>query len=62
MLLNENRYEVHMDNKKKYIKPIIKRVPLRPEEAVLGFCKTDASQGPLQSICNVPSQCYSLGS
>jgi hypothetical protein len=32
--------------KKPYVKPELKKVPLRPEEAVLGGCKT-VSGGPL---------------
>jgi len=48
--------------KKPYKKPAMKRVALRPEEAVLGFCKKAAASGPLQSGCNNPSNCSSLGS
>jgi hypothetical protein len=29
--------------KKRYEKPEVKRFPLRPEEAVLGFCKSNSS-------------------
>jgi hypothetical protein len=29
-----------------YIKPEVTQVPLRPQEAVLGFCKTTGSVGP----------------
>jgi hypothetical protein len=38
-----------MENKGKkqqYEKPLVKRFPLRPEEAVLGFCKTTNGGGP----------------
>lgn len=32
--------------KQQYEKPVVKRFPLRPEEAVLGFCKTMTGGGP----------------
>ena len=32
--------------KKTYRKPAVRAVPLRPEEAVLGFCKTASGFGP----------------
>jgi hypothetical protein len=32
--------------RKPYEKPELMRVPLRPEEAVLGACKTASSAGP----------------
>ena len=35
--------------KKKYEKPEAKRFPLRPDEAVLGFCKTNAASGPISA-------------
>jgi hypothetical protein len=37
--------------KRSYIKPTIERVDLRPEEAVLGACKTSTSAGPAASSC-----------
>lgn len=48
--------------KKPYEKPTIAKVPLRPEEAVLGFCKTSTSFGPLQGSCLSPTACSSPGS
>lgn len=47
--------------KKPYVKPEVKQVPLRPEEAVLGFCKTTVVAGPLSSACATLS-CLSNGS
>jgi hypothetical protein len=47
-----------LKQKKPYVKPEVKQIPLRPEEAVLGFCKTASSPGPLTSPCT----CSSLGS
>ena len=47
--------------KKPYVKPEIKKVSLRPEEAVLGFCKTNVVAGPLSSACATLS-CLSNGS
>lgn len=47
--------------KKPYTKPALAKVPLRPEEAVLAFCKTTTSAGPLQSACSSPSACSTIG-
>ena len=46
--------------KKPYVKPEIQEVPLRPEEAVLGGCKTSSSSGPAQHRCSSPLSCSSL--
>ena len=48
--------------KKHYVKPEVKRVMLRPEEAVLASCKTASSSGPGQKKCSQPSPCSSLAS
>ncbi|MGA8806228.1 MAG: hypothetical protein WB973_00020 [Thermoanaerobaculia bacterium] len=50
-------------DKKKYEKPEAKRFPLRPDEAVLGFCKTNAASGPSAiSGCRGSSACSAPGS
>ena len=38
-------------SKKPYVKPEVRQVPLRPEEAVLGACKTTGISGPGQMGC-----------
>jgi hypothetical protein len=43
--------------KKPYAKPQIQEVPLRPDEAVLGGCKTASTSGPAQHRCTMPSNC-----
>ena len=43
--------------KKPYSKPQIQEVPLRPDEAVLGNCKTSSTSGPAQHRCTTPSAC-----
>ena len=48
--------------KKPYEKPQVKRVVLKPEEAVLGSCKTANLSGPAQARCNMPATCSSIGS
>jgi len=48
--------------KKPYAKPEIRQVALRPEEAVLGSCKTSKTSGPGQGKCSAPSACSSLAS
>jgi hypothetical protein len=42
-----------------YVKPSVKRVPLRPDEAVLGGCKTSSQAGPLSGSCTSPAACSS---
>ena len=49
-------------DKRPYKKPEITQVSLRPEEAVLGACKTRNSSGPGQGTCRTPSPCSSIGS
>ena len=58
----ESEMEEKEIQKKPYIKPEITEIELRPEEAVLGSCKTAASAGPGAGRCNFPSACSSLGS
>ncbi len=48
--------------KKIYGKPAISEVKLRPEEAVLGNCKTAASIGPQAGTCTSPVSCFTEGS
>lgn len=47
---------------KPYTKPEIRKVTLRPEEAVLGSCKTDSTGGPIQPNCSFPMPCSNNGS
>jgi hypothetical protein len=48
--------------KRPYAKPQIQEVPLRPDEAVLGGCKTAGLSGATQHRCNAPSACAALTS
>lgn len=48
--------------KKPYRKPELKQVPLKPEEAVLGFCKVSSGDGPGAANCGFPVGCYTAGS
>jgi len=54
--------EVKMKKRKPYKKPEIKKVPLRPQESVLGFCKTSNSGGPVRGTCTRPGTCFTEGS
>ena len=50
-------------SKKTYAKPELKQVPLRPQESVLGFCKSETIYGPVISTCqSVGLVCHTLGS
>lgn len=44
-----------------YVKPELRRIQLRPEEAVLGACKAAASSGPAGANCETAA-CSSVGS
>jgi len=48
--------------KKKYEKPTLSEVALRPEEAVLGNCKAVMISGPALDDCSTAGGCSSLGS
>jgi hypothetical protein len=48
--------------KKPYVKPQITQVALRPEEAVLGGCKTASVMGLGQAMCTVPTTCKVIAS
>ena len=49
--------------KRRYSKPTVSRVELRPEEAVLGFCKFPSQRGPLAIGCIVAgTSCRGQGS
>lgn len=52
---------MHINRKKNYIKPEIKCVQLKPEEAVLKACKNDSVSGPHSSGCLIP-MCFTQGS
>lgn len=48
-------------SKKAYEPPLLTKVSLRPEEAVLGACKIPGSAGPVGNSCNA-TQCKTQGS
>jgi hypothetical protein len=50
------------DGKKSYEPPNLKVISLRPEEAVLGHCKTSGTGGPVHSTCTFLGPCSSIGS
>jgi hypothetical protein len=53
-----------MDNaqsKKPYVKPEIRKIDLRPEEAVLGNCKMQRVAGPMRSQCTRMGGCFTVG-
>lgn len=49
--------------KKRYLKPELRQVPLRPEEAVLGNCKVAGTSGPgIAGSCKIAGKRFTLGS
>jgi hypothetical protein len=47
--------------KKPYVKPEVTQVPLRPDEAVLGNCKSAGVTGPASMNCGT-MVCSTVGS
>jgi len=57
------KLEQNGQRKKPYKKPEVVQIPLRPDEAVLGFCKSGAAAGPGgSSSCAHAGSCFSQGS
>jgi hypothetical protein len=54
--------ESNLEKKRKYESPAITVISLRPEEAVLGNCKSHSIGGPVQSSCSNLPGCSSVGS
>lgn len=48
--------------KKHYDAPMVTRISLRPEEAVLGNCKSLSSSGPVGGACTSVGPCRTIGS
>lgn len=48
--------------KRPYVTPEVRKVHLRPEEAVLGNCKHGSANGPGNAACTSPSSCFTSGS
>ena len=61
--MDETKQQDTQDPKRPYKKPVLIRVALRPEEAVLGNCKSAAPAGPGgASNCTPVGNCYTQGS
>ena len=62
--MNDRPQQEPQRTKRAYSKPEFVQIPLRPEEAVLGNCKSaGASTGPLgTSNCHPAGACFSIGS
>ena len=63
--MQEKREFEGRPNRKPYLKAEVKRVELKPEEAVLGNCKVSAIHGPASTTTDcAPSgtECYTQGS
>lgn len=45
-----------------YTAPTLEKVSLRPDEAVLGFCKNNTKAGPTHVNCRAVGQCATQGS
>ncbi|MGD0101040.1 MAG: hypothetical protein ABSC60_11895 [Acidobacteriota bacterium] len=57
------RTENQPEKKEAYVKPQVKQILLKPEEAILGACKTSSIAGPAQAKCNNAGiHCSNIGS
>ena len=56
------KQETQNPGKTPYQAPLVVRVSLRPEEAVLGHCKVSGSAGPASASCRSAFFCRSQGS
>jgi hypothetical protein len=58
----EDDSETPAPSRKRYEKPKVSEVALRPDEAVLGSCKTAVVAGPVEANCGALGGCFSIGS
>ena len=49
-------------NKKQYEQPQVTAIKLRPEEAVLSFCKNTSSAGMMSPCHHAGGNCHGIGS
>lgn len=62
-MMNNPDRKKQTQQRRPYLKPAVVQVPLRPEEAVLGHCKTSGHSGPGGSgTCHPFGNCSSQGS
>jgi len=60
--MNNDQQQNLTKERKGYQKPQVIQIPLRPDEAVLGFCKSTNAGGPgNRNIC-IPGICQGSGS
>jgi hypothetical protein len=57
-----NEGKGNVPGKRAYEPPVLKKVEMRPEEAVLGSCKTASNIGPATSDCLSGTSCFTTGS
>lgn len=61
--MNDRPQQEPQRPKRTYSKPELVQIPLRPEEAVLGNCKTTGATGPgAPANCMSAGPCFSIGS
>lgn len=58
--MDDKQPEKKRELRKHYKKPEVKKVRLKPEEAVLGGCKTASVAGPGQSLCSSLGGCSTI--
>jgi hypothetical protein len=58
-----SRHQKDARQKKPYVKPEVKQVQLRPEEAVLAVCKLGSQYGPGATGCKIAgAPCFATNS
>jgi hypothetical protein len=58
----EKRSGQNEATRRPYAPPGLEKVLLRPDEAVLGFCKNNTKAGPTHVNCRAVGQCATQGS
>jgi hypothetical protein len=59
-MMSDKPRERTQSAKRSYEKPVLSQIQLKPEEAVLGGCKTTSGTGSLQATCNIPAPCNAV--
>jgi hypothetical protein len=63
MNMNNDQQQGLKGEKRAYQKPQVIQIPLRPDEAVLGHCKSATASGPGGAgACTSHASCFSSGS
>ena len=60
--MNDEDSDLNRVMKKNYDPPVVTQISLRPDDAVLGNCKSLSQAGPVGSSCASVGACRTVGS